>query len=147
MAKIVPTTIIMIVLVIAGFSLIQSFDASAEPVTLSDAAMRKLIGGCDVGPPAQIDPGKYSKGHVTHGRGALKKCPSISPCPSGSATWIFSRVACDPCSRSKWQLNKECGHERLITRCVLDEEGKCERKRTYRDSTWSCDHGNGRKCS
>ena len=141
MTKIVLTTI-MGVLVIAGFSLIQSFEASANPVTLSDDAMGKLIGGCKIG---HIEPGRYSKGYVTHGKGSLKKCPSRPPCPSGSATWTFSRVACDPCSRSKWQLNKECGHRRLITRCVNDE-GECEQERTYKGSVYSCDHGNGRRC-
>lgn len=143
MTKNVPTIIIMIVLVIAGFSLIRNFDASAEPVALSNAAMGELIGGCKIG---HIQPGRYSKGYVTHGSGSLKKCPARSPCPSGSATWIFSRVACDPCSRSKSQLNKECGHRRLITRCELNDESQCERKRYYKGSVYSCDHGNGQQC-
>ena len=143
MTKIVLTTIIMAVLVMAGFSLTQNFDASAEPVALSNAAMGKLIGGCQIG---HIQPGRYSKGYVTQGRGSLKKCPARSPCPTGSATWTFSRVACDPCSRSKSQLNKECGYRRLVTRCILNDENKCERKRYYKGSVYSCDHGNGRQC-
>ena len=142
MTKIVRTTIIG-ALVIAGFSLIQSFEASAKPVVLSNAAMGKLIGGCKIG---HIAPGRYSKGYVTQGKGSLKQYAGKKPCPTGtSATWTFSRVAYDPCSRSKWQLNKECGHRRLITRCVNDE-GECERERDYQGSVFSCDHGNGRKC-
>ena len=143
MAKIVLTTVIMIVLVIAGLSLTQSFDASAEPVALSNDAMGKLIGGCRIG---HIESGRYSKGYVTKGKGSLKACAGKNPCPSGSATWTFARVACDPCSRSKWQLNKECGHRRLVTRCKLNDENKCERERDYQGSVYSCDHGNGRRC-
>ncbi len=144
MVKIGLTTIIMIVLVIAGLSLTQSFDVSADPVALSNATMGELIGGCRIG---HIAPGRYSKGYVTQGRGSLKACAGKKPCPTGSsATWTFARVACDPCSRSKNQLNKECGYRRLITRCKVNDENKCERTRTYKGSVYSCDHGNGRKC-
>ena len=144
MTKIVPMTIIMIVLVIAGFSLIQNFDASAEPVALSNAAMDELIGGCKIG---HIESGRYSKGEVTKGKGSLKQCDDKDPCPtSGSATWTFARIACDPCSRSQWKLWKECGHRRLVTRCKLDDDNECYRDRKYHGSVYSCDHGNGRRC-
>ena len=144
MKKIVPTTIIMIVLVIAGFSLIRNFDASAEPVALSNAAMGELIGGCKIG---HIESGRHSKGEVTDGKGALKQCDDKDPCPtSGSATWTFARIACDPCSRSKWKLWKECGHRRLVTRCKLDEENECYRDRKYYGSVYSCDRNTWVKC-
>ena len=144
MRKIVPTTIIMIVLIITGFSLIRNFDASAEPVALSNATMGELIGGCKIG---HIESGRYSKGLVTKGMRSLKACAGKKPCPTGSsATWTFARVACDPCSRSQWKLFKECGYRRLITRCKVNDENKCERTRTYKGSVYSCDRNTWVKC-
>lgn len=143
MVKTGLTTIIMIVLVIAGLSLTRSFDVSADPIALSDAEMRELTGGCRIG---HIAPGRYSKGYVTRGKGSLKACAGKNPCPSGAAYWVFARVACDPCSSSKNQLNKECGHRRLKTLCEMDDDDNCIRVRIYQGTVYSCDHGNGRRC-
>ncbi len=144
MKRIALTIIIVVVFVIAGFFLTETFSSSSEPVALSNEAMGELIGGCPIG---DVSGCNNSQGQIYNPSGSFINC-SPSPCPSGSNTYVFGRIACDPCSRGKWKLCAECGYVQVVTRCVYDQyQGTCNRTYDYQGSRYSCDWGNGQTCT